>query len=69
MKYIGEKASVTQRALARMSKYWRTCSIQKKDNFGGSNVDNAVCLPNMVGGALRWGDKEDIVLGVSSKRD
>ena len=27
------------------AKYWRTRSIQKEDNFGGSNIDNAVCLP------------------------
>ena len=38
------------------AKYWRTKSIQKEDNFGSSNVDNAVCLPNTVGGTLR-GDR------------
>ena len=32
------------------AEYWRTRSFQKKDNCGGSNIDNAVCLPNMVGG-------------------
>ena len=51
------------------AKYWRTRSIQKEDNFVGSNFDNAVCLPNMVGGILRGDDKKDTVLGVSSKRD
>ena len=30
------------------------------------NVDNAVCLPNMVEGTLRGDDKKDTILGVSS---
>ena len=34
----------------------------------GSNVDNGVCLSNIVGVTLRGDDKKDIVLGVSSKR-
>ena len=51
VKYIDEKAR----------------SIQKEDNFGGSNIDNDVCLPNMVGGTIRGNDKENTVLGVPSK--
>ena len=50
------------------AKYWRTRSIQKEDNFDGSNVDNAIYLPNMVRGTLSGDDKEDPVLSVSSGR-
>ena len=41
-------------------------SIQK-DIFGGNNINNTVCLPNKLGGTLRGDNKEDTVLGVSSK--
>ena len=51
------------------AKCWRTISIQKEDNFGSSNVDNAVCLPNIVEGTLREDDRENTVLGVSLKCD
>ena len=53
----------------RIAKYWWTRSTQKEDNFVGSNVDNAVCSPNMVGGTLHGDDKGDTVLGVSSMCD
>ena len=41
-------------------------AIRKEDNLGDSNVDNAVCLPNLVGGK---DDKQNTVLGISLKSD
>ena len=38
VKYIGEKACTGEDD----AKYWRTRSIQKEDNFDGSNDDNSV---------------------------
>ena len=46
-----------------------TRSFQKENNFGGSKIDNAVCLPNIVGGTLHGDDEEDTDLVVSSKCD
>ena len=51
------------------AKYGMTRTIQTEDNLDGNNIDNAVCLPNVDGGTLLMDDKEDTVLGVSSKRD
>ena len=55
-KYIGAKACITQGALARMV-------------LAVNNIDNAVCMLNMIGGTLRGDDKENTVLGVPSKCD
>ena len=41
------------------AKYWRTRSIQKGDNFGGSDIDNAVCLPNIGRRHSPWGGQEE----------
>ena len=70
VKYIYEKASITQEALARMKPdFGGPCPFKRRIIFFGSNIDNIVCFPNMVGGTLSGDDKENTVLGVPSKRD
>ena len=56
VEYIGEKPSVTQRALARMmAKFGGRGPFKRKIIFGGSNVDHAICLPNIVEyGMIKW---------------
>ena len=67
---IGKEISVIQGALRRMmSNIGAPGPFKRRIIFIDSNVDNGVCLPNMVEDNLRGDDKEDIVLGVSSKWD
>ena len=69
VKYIGEKASAIQGALTgMMPNIGRSRSIQKEDNFAGSNVDNAVYVPGL-SEALSGGDKEDTVFSALSMHD
>ena len=46
-----------------------TRSIQKKDNFGGSNIDNAICLPSTaIWHSLRTRSKLSSVYSLSAIR-
>ena len=68
VKFIDEKASVTQGALTRMMP-----NIGEPNSFKRRiicyNVDNVICFLSMVRGTLRGHDKQDTVIGVSSKGD
>ena len=70
LKFICEKTSITQGALARMMlnigdrNPFKRKIISRVVTFG-----NVICLPNMVGGTLHGHEKEITDLGVSSKLD
>ena len=62
VKFIGDKTSVTQGALARM-----TPNIGRPSPFKRRIISNVICLPNMVGGILHGDDENESVLCVSPK--
>ena len=70
IKYLGVITDERAREIHRRKGICNTESTGENDaKYWSSNVDNAVCLANMVGGTHSGDDKNDTVLGVSSERD